>query len=174
MMQNPAKSAFLKSYAAVGVQSGIESASAHRLILMLLDGALEKVAFARGHMARKNVEGKGSNISWAISIVGGLRGSLDLDAGGPLAADLDALYEYITIRLLEANAQNDEAKLEEVHRLLAQVHSAWKAIEAAPEATVGRVPAPGTATRKVESQVAPQPLPNMAAMPVPATAGMVR
>ena len=104
-------------YASVGTQTGVSEASPHRLIQMLLDGALDKIARARGAMQRKEYEEKGNHITSTSSIILGLRSSLDLEAGGELAANLDSLYEYIFRRLMEAHAQNDEAALDEVSSL---------------------------------------------------------
>lgn len=95
---------------------------------MLLEGALEKIAVAKGHMERKEIAEKGRAISWAIDILEGLRISLDQEAGGELAANLDALYEYMGVQLVEANISNSVEKLDEVSRLLKQIKSAWDAI----------------------------------------------
>ena len=79
----------VKQYNQVGVVSGVEAASPHRLIQMLMQGAIEKVAMAKGYMLRKDIANKGSHISWAISIIDGLRSSLDMEAGGEIAQNLD-------------------------------------------------------------------------------------
>ncbi len=118
----------LSEYASIGVQTGVEEASPHRLILMLLDGALEKLSTAEGCLRRGEVSGKGENISWAISIVGGLQGSLNLDEGGEIASNLDDLYNYMTRRLMEANVENDVTKLAEVATLLNNIRDGWKGI----------------------------------------------
>ncbi len=115
----------LNKYQAVGVSSGIEGASAHRLVQMLMEGALDKMAIAKGQMERKDFEGKSKYISWAISIINGLRDSLDAKAGGDIANNLDNLYDYMTRRLLEANRKNDIAIIEEVTSLLLEIKSAW-------------------------------------------------
>ncbi len=118
----------LNQYRKVGVHAGIADASPHRLIQMLLEGALDKIHVAKGHMGRGETAAKGKHISWAISIIDGLRSSLDLKAGGELAENLDALYEYMNRRLLEANLHNDEAVLEEVSSLLLEIKQGWDAI----------------------------------------------
>ena len=122
------KAGALKSYNQVAVQSNTTYASPHRLIQMLLEGALEKIAIAKGHMARCHIEAKGQHVGWAISIINGLRASLDMTAGGEIAQNLDALYDYMERRLLHANLKNDAAALDEVTSLLREVKSAWDAI----------------------------------------------
>jgi flagellar secretion chaperone FliS len=72
---------------------------------------------------------KGRALSRAARIVDeGLRASLDLRDGGALAADLHALYGYLTMRLTAANLRNDEAAIEECQRLLGPLQEAWQAI----------------------------------------------
>ncbi len=118
----------LKEYGKVSVQSGASYASPHRLISMLLDGALEKISSAKGYMQRGEIANKGNYISWAISIVEGLRLSLNADQGGEIADNLNNLYDYIERRLVEANANNSEEMLDEASSLLLTVKSAWEAI----------------------------------------------
>lgn len=118
----------MKQYQKVGISSGLENATPHRLVKMLLDGALDKIATAKGALEHNEIARKGEYIGWAISILGGLRASLDLDAGGEIAANLDALYEYMSRRLAEANLDNDPAILDEVQSLLNEIKSAWDAI----------------------------------------------
>lgn len=118
----------INQYQAVSVKSGIEEASPYHLIQMLLNGALEKIAHAKGHMERRNIAAKGENISWAISIIGGLQASLNLEQGGELAGNLDALYDYMVRRLAEANVKNDVLILDEVSGLMREVKSGWDGI----------------------------------------------
>ena len=118
----------MSQYAQINVQTAIEDASPHRIVQMLLEGALERIAKAKGYMANDKVAEKGEAISKAITIVNGLRSSLDMNAGGEVANNLDALYEYIENTLLAANMSNDIEKLNEVGNLLLQVKSSWDAI----------------------------------------------
>lgn len=105
------------------------SASPHRLIAMLYQGARQAVALARMHMQQSNVPARGEAIGKAIRIVeSGLQQSLNRDVGGELAARLDSLYSYICRRLLEANLQGSEELLIEVDRLLATLEEAWTGI----------------------------------------------
>jgi flagellar protein FliS len=105
-----------------------------QLIMNLLDGAIDRVATARGHMQRREVAAKGHQIGRAIGIVEGLRTSLDAEHGGAIASNLGALYEYMARRLLEANLRDDESRLDEVAGLLEEIRSAWAAIHRDPAA----------------------------------------
>jgi flagellar protein FliS len=119
----------VNAYANVDLETGIASASPHKLIVMLYDGALVALRTARANMAANNIPAKGVAISKAITIIdNGLRVSLDREAGGTIAENLDALYDYMSRRLFQANLQNDVAIVDEVHGLLADLREAWAAI----------------------------------------------
>jgi flagellar protein FliS len=121
------------SYAKVGVETGVLAASPHKLIVMLFDGAVVALRTAALQMASGNVPEKGKAISKAIDIIdNGLRASLNKEAGGQIAENLDSLYEYMSARLLTANLKNDSAILEEVQGLLVELRDAWNAIGAQP------------------------------------------
>ncbi len=117
----------LKQYRQLGIESEVSNASPHRLIQLLFEGALSRLAAAQGAIERNDLAVKGELIGKAISIVGGLRASLDMNAG-EISERLDQLYEYINFKLLEASAQNDIEKVNEVIQLLKTVKSGWDEI----------------------------------------------
>lgn len=118
----------MNSYAKVHTHASVESASPHKLIDMLYEGALERISQARGAMQYKQTEAKGKRINQAIRIVGGLRENLNIDQGGDIAQNLDSLYVYIQGLLTKAHFQNDISKLEEATTLLLDLRDAWKQI----------------------------------------------
>ena len=118
----------LDQYNQNAVRTGIDSASPHRLIQMLLEGALDKIAVAKGYMERGDIQPKGAQIGAAISILEGLKASLDKDKGGEIAQNLEDLYIYMERRLFEAHVGNDPGLLDEVSDLLKQIKEAWDAI----------------------------------------------
>ena len=120
----------MRQYQSVNNQAQAIEASPHRLIQMLMEGGLTRLAQARGAMERNQTALKGELVSKAIAIVGGLRQGLDVKQGGELAVNLDNLYAYMTTRLMEANLKNDPAILEEVAGLLREVKTGWDAIAA--------------------------------------------
>jgi flagellar protein FliS len=117
------------AYAKVGVETGVMAADPHKLIVMLFEGAETALRLARQQMADGDVPAKGRSISKAINIIdNGLRASLDKKAGGEIAANLEALYEYMVERLLHANLNNSSDMLQEVLSLLGELRSAWESI----------------------------------------------
>ncbi len=117
------------AYRQVGVATSVEDASPHRLIELLFDGYLEAITQARGFMRSGEVEAKGKAIARAARIVEeGLKAGLNIEAGGALARDLSALYDYLARRLTLANLRNDDAILEECARLVEPLRQAWRDI----------------------------------------------
>lgn len=128
-----------RAYANVGVNTSVESASPHKLVLMLYDGLLKQLRIAKLHIERKEIAHKAAALSKALAIVDqGLRPGIDLEKGGSIAAQLLALYDYSAERLLQANLRNDAAAVEEVIQLIEPIRAAWAAIS--PDAKPG---APG-------------------------------
>lgn len=124
-----ASQGFTNSYRSVGLETGVEAASPHRLVAMLFDGVLESIAHARGAIQAGQIEAKGRAIGRAVRIIEeGLKGSLDANGGGALAADLGQLYGYVVQRLTYANLRNDSAALDECQRLIEPLREAWTSI----------------------------------------------
>ncbi|MDH4612119.1 flagellar export chaperone FliS [Pseudomonas sp. BN102] len=118
----------LRQYQSVNVQAQVFETTPHRLIQMLMEGGLDRIAQAHGAMKRGQAAQKGELIGKAVAIIGGLRDGLDMQKGGELAGNLDRLYDYMTGRLLQANLKNDPDLLDEVAGLLREIKSAWDAI----------------------------------------------
>jgi flagellar protein FliS len=115
------------------------------LVLMLMDGTLERLAIARGCIERRgrgDVGRKAELLTQCVSMIAELRGGLNLEQGGELARNLSDLYEYMTRQLLRANADNNTGYITEVQGLLGEIRSAWIAI--GPEVRAG---APAAATK---------------------------
>jgi len=117
-----------RAYADIGRHASIEAASPHRLIQMLFDGALDRIANAQGHISRGDISAKGYDIGRAIGIVEGLRMSLDRSVDHPLTVNLDQLYDYICRCLLRANLESSPVLLAESATLLRELKTAWDAI----------------------------------------------
>lgn len=117
-------------YRQTGVASQVIDADPHQLIALLLTGARERILRAEALIARGDSARKAQAISETSNILAGLTGSLDHERGGEIAAGLQSLYDYCQRRLVEANLDNDPAKLREVAGLLADIENAWAAVPA--------------------------------------------
>ena len=95
------------------------------MYLVLMDNALRRIDQARHWMDDEDSFEKHQLLRAAVQIVGELRSTLDVRAGGPYAANLDDLCDYMSRQLVAANLQNRVAALDEVADLLRQVRAAW-------------------------------------------------
>lgn len=124
-----AKSA-LNEYKAVEIDAAVLAATPHELIAKLLSKAIQSIQDAKERLLSNDITSKGQYINMAITIIAdGLRSSLNLEAGGEIATNLDALYDYMVRRLMSAHAQNNPAMLDEVVQLLQQIKSGWDGIK---------------------------------------------
>ena len=118
----------LNQYQKVESQSTAAFASPHRLIQMLMDGALEKISRAKGYMEQNNIPKKGEFIGWAISIIEGLRVSLDFEKGEPVASNLFNLYDYCNKSVLKDYRNLDTKGIESSKEVISEILDAWKQI----------------------------------------------
>jgi flagellar protein FliS len=115
----------LAAYRSVAAHSGVDAADPHRLIVMLMDGALERLSSARGAMEHGQGDARNRLIHRAVAIIEELRASLNLEDGGEIAANMADLYEYCGRQLVRANAESRPEMLDEVGHLLREIRSAW-------------------------------------------------
>ncbi len=131
----------LNAYAKVGLDSGVDAADPHKLVLMLFEGAMIAVNDARRHLIDKQIAARGMAISKAIMIIeNGLKASLDMNSGGDLAQHLANLYDYMRNQLLSANLHGSDRPLEEVHRLLGDLKDAWAQVGGAAKPAAPATP----------------------------------
>ena len=127
-------------YAQVDLSSNVEAATPEKLIRMLYDGALKAILAAQGHIRQHNISKKGESISKALAILGELSGSLNHEVGGEILRNLEALYDYMTRRLIQANVESSLEALEEVEKLLSGLRDAWAELAAHPESLPANLP----------------------------------
>lgn len=118
----------MKSYRNVNANALVMDASPHKLIQMLMQGALDRLASAKGCIAHGDIEGRNTAINKTVNIIAGLQEVLDKDKGGEVADNLNRLYDYMIRRLYDANRLNDAGIVDEVAKLMLTVKDGWDAI----------------------------------------------
>ena len=125
------------AYQRINVETSMHTIDQHQLVSLLYEGVLSSIAAARGALARGDVLTKCNSVSKAVRIIEeGLMTALDREAGGELAQNLEALYDYSLRRLILANAHNDDAMLEEVAHLFEPIAQGWSQIKTPTAAAV--------------------------------------
>ena len=138
----------INAYNKVGIESEIIGADPHKLISLLFRGALIEIANAKNLILLKKTNAKGASITRVIAIIGeGLNASLDKTVGGELAHNLSSLYDYMVMRMVAANVNNDIAALDEVANLLGELKEAWDTIRPNNMNTEQQQNAQGTTSR---------------------------
>jgi len=117
----------ISAYRQIDLESDIRGADPHRLIILLFDGAESALQQALLRLEAKDFAGKSESLLKAIDIIlTGLSASLNIEEGGELAINLQALYDYMVTRLIHANIHKDPAAIREVQRLLGEISGAWR------------------------------------------------
>ncbi|MGL6000652.1 MAG: flagellar export chaperone FliS [Plesiomonas sp.] len=120
----------LQAYKKVSVDSQLQSASPHKVILMLLSGAIERLVQAKAAMQMGNIAVKGERLGKAVAIIANLQACLSEEEGGDIAKNLAQLYGYMQTQLLNANLNNDVNTIDEVITLLTEIKTGWESIPA--------------------------------------------
>jgi flagellar secretion chaperone FliS len=124
-MSGYSRSAGLSAYQSVAAHGGVAASDPHGLVTMLLDGALQRLASAKGAIEHGALDSKSRLIHRVVEIIDELRASLNLEAGGEIAANMADLYDYSSRLLLRATLENRTDLLDEVSHLLREIRSAW-------------------------------------------------
>lgn len=117
----------LKAYTSNNLQAEMSVADPYRIIQLMMQGVMERLAQAKGAIERRDFEAKSVAISKAIGLLDGLQGALDLSFG-QIPQDLYALYDYMKQRLMDASREMSQEPVDEVAKLFITIKSAWDAI----------------------------------------------
>jgi flagellar protein FliS len=118
----------INAYKKGSLKQDVASADPHRLTLMLMQGVIDKLAYAKGSITRNDLKGRSDNISKATAIFINLRDTLNMDIGGDFAQGLHNLYSYMIDKLTEINVDNGIEIIDEVISLFSPIKDAWAAI----------------------------------------------
>lgn len=118
----------LKAYKKTNLEAELSVADPHRIIQMLFEGLIERLAQAKGAILRKDYEYKSDRISKAVGIINGLQGSIDRKYDPELGDRMYALYDYMKELLATASAQLTTEPIDEVIKLITPIKQAWDQI----------------------------------------------
>lgn len=111
----------------------VSTASPAELIGMLYDAGVVAMQAGRAAVEAGQVQDAHRHLVRAQNIVVELRCSLNLSAG-EIATNLDALYEFLGKRLVQANLEKNPAVVADCLRVFTPLRDAWR------EACLGRAP----------------------------------
>lgn len=117
-----------KHYQAVSLASRIEAASSHQLVTILYEELIRALDVCCTAMSQQKPEALRSAHSRAVSILLSLQGSLDVERGGALAANLSGIYQSMSAQLSKAVSSADTAKMAPLRQGVAELLGAWSSI----------------------------------------------
>jgi len=118
----------LQAYKKVSVDSQLSAASPHKIIQMLMAGAIERLIQGKAAMQQGNIAVKGERLGKGLDIIISLRTCLSMDDGGDIAKNLDQLYEFMITQITIANQKNDPQPIDDVIEIIREIKSAWDQI----------------------------------------------
>ncbi|EGU42503.1 MULTISPECIES: flagellar export chaperone FliS [Vibrio] len=118
----------LQAYKKVSVDSQLTAASPHKIVQMLMAGAIERLIQGKAAMQAGNIPVKGERLGKALDIIISLRSCLSMDDGGDIAKNLDQLYEFMITQISAANHKNDPQSIDDVIDIIREIKSAWDQI----------------------------------------------
>lgn len=118
----------LQAYKKVSIDSQLSAASPHKVIQMLMAGAIERLIQGKAAMAQGDLSVKGERLGKALDIIINLRACLSMDDGGDIADNLDAIYDFMIRQVSTANLENKPEPIDDVIELLREIKSAWDQI----------------------------------------------
>lgn len=98
------------------------------LLIMLYDGAIDFLNRAKKAILAKDLQEKVDNIYRLTRIIEELLASLNKEAGGKIADNLESLYIFCLQEVSKANLRNDIAYLDSVEKILMELRDAWRQI----------------------------------------------
>ncbi|WP_024851365.1 flagellar export chaperone FliS [Hydrogenovibrio kuenenii] len=119
------KQKFLNQYQQTSIETGMENATPHKLVVLLYDGVVDALALVKGAIERKDFRMKADKINKAITLVGALRVGLDMENGGDVAKNYADIYSYINQQLLQVSLKNDLEVLNQLAGLVRELRESW-------------------------------------------------
>lgn len=106
----------------------VTQADPAQLIVLLYEGAIYRIGQAVQEMEKQNALASGIALYRALAIIGELRKSLNLEAGGEIARNLDRLYLHMHEELVKGHLAKQAQPLERVRTLLTDLNSSWRQV----------------------------------------------
>lgn len=107
-------------------ENTVTTASPGELTLMLYNGCLKFIKYAKKAIEEKNVEVKNTNLLKAQNIIRELMVTLNMDY--EISHQMMQIYDYILNRLIEANLKNDTEILDEIEGIVTEFRDTWKEV----------------------------------------------
>jgi len=113
---------------AMYMAGNVTQADPAQIVVLLYEGAIFRIGQAAQEMVKQNTLASGIALYRALAIIAELRKSLNLEAGGEIARNLDRLYLYMHEELVKAHLAKQVQPLERVRTLLTDLNGSWRQV----------------------------------------------
>ena len=120
----------IRAYQTVEQDFLVEGADPHSLVQILFTEFLVNIELTISALERSDLSAKSAHITKAMMACHLLATSLDFETGGDVAVSLAEIYEWCRRKLLEGSVHNRVSALQEVHKTIGDISSAWNQISA--------------------------------------------
>ncbi|SRR6266496_3595867 len=112
------------------------SASPVRLVTMLYEQLVKDLQRAVAAIEKNDVARRTNELDHALTVVGQLQGTLDMQKGGQVAKNLDDYYYSLRVALLQAQIRAVPEILRKQIKILLDLREAWVQVERSSQGTV--------------------------------------
>ena len=129
-------------------ETAVRSASPTGLVIMLYETAIEDLRRIAAAIAVSDIQRRTDETHHLLQVLNQLQGSLDMERGGDVAANLDRYYNLVRSQLLQADVQNSAQPINNLLNQFLSLHQAWMEVERAapPSAQTSSSSAPPRAS----------------------------
>ena len=132
-------------------EAAVRSANSTGLVLMLYEAAIEDLRRIAAAISASDIQARTNETHHLLQVLNQLQGSLDMEHGGEVAANLDRYYSLVRSQILQAELQNSVEPLSRLLNQFLSLHQAWVEVDRtaahSPPVTV-----PGSPTEASDSQ----------------------
>lgn len=107
------------------INNQIMTASKKKLLIMLYEGVIKNLKLAEKSMESKDVEKINYYLTKTQSIILELMSTLNFELGGDIAENLYKLYDYMYVKLIQANIDKDLESILEVRNYMEELKNTW-------------------------------------------------
>lgn len=114
----------------------VETSDQKTLILICYDEAIRSLQTGKTLFLKKKFEEKLNQFTRAQSFISELSTGLNMEAGGEIAQNLRALYDFFIKCITKADIKGDMRLVDQTIKMLSELRSAWAEIDTRPSAGV--------------------------------------
>jgi len=122
-------------------EAAVRSATPVRLILMLYEAGIEDLRRIIAAIQENDIQRRTDEAHHFLQVLNQLQGSLDMERGGDVAANLDRYYSLVRSQLWQAELNNSSEIVQSLLAHFLSLHQAWLEVERATTAAAPKQPA---------------------------------